>query len=243
EEITSVTSNRNINFELSELSSMNSVRELAKVLNSKNKRIDVLINNAGGVFGKRILTEEGFERTIALNYLSPFLLTNLVLPLLKSSDHTRIINIGSGAHTGGRTDFDFSYPWRYSSMKAYSTSKLMLTMFTYALARHLKGGRISSTLVQPGFVATNLGKNSGSSLLSTSFNLMKPFQITAKVAAKTPIYLASRGDFEEINGKCFSKMKTVKTSTISYDEKLQDDLWLKTVEALGLPSENSSPSA
>ena len=94
---------------------------------------------------------------------------------------------------------------------------------------------MSSILVEPGFVSTNLGRNSGSGILSASFRMMKPFQISAFEAAKTPIHLATFGTNEEVNGKCFSRLKEIKTSVISYDEKLQDDLWKMTSDALRLP--------
>ncbi|EQD34550.1 short-chain dehydrogenase/reductase SDR, partial [mine drainage metagenome] len=151
--------------------------------------------------------------------------------------NSRIINTGSSLHKSGRPEFDFKHPWKYSAMKAYSTSKLMITMFSYSLAERFSGTGISVSVVEPGFVATNLGRNSGSGLLSASFRLMRPFQISANEAAKTPVYLASSADSLEINGKCFSRMKPVQTSQISHDKKKQDELWLQTSEALGLPND------
>ncbi|MGC8506244.1 MAG: hypothetical protein ACP5NK_06015 [Thermoplasmata archaeon] len=120
-------------------------------------------------------------------------------------------------------------------MKAYSTSKLMLTMFSYFLARRIRGMNTASVLVEPGFVSTNLGRNSGSGILSASFRIMKPFQISAFEAAKTPVHLATFATNEEVNGKCFSRLKEIRTSEISYNEKLQDDLWSRTSDTLQLP--------
>jgi NAD(P)-dependent dehydrogenase (short-subunit alcohol dehydrogenase family) len=111
----------------------------------------------------------------------------------------------------------------------------MITMFSYSLARKLKETNISSILVQPGFVSTNLGKNSGSSILSGSFSIMRPFQISAREAAKTPVYLAAHATGKEFNGKCFSRLKEIKTSGVSYDVDLQEKLWIMTSNALGLP--------
>jgi NAD(P)-dependent dehydrogenase (short-subunit alcohol dehydrogenase family) len=124
-EITSATSNREITCEVADLSSMDSVRKLAGNIATDKGRIDVLINNAGGIFSKYILTGDGFESTISLDYLSPVLLTRFLLPALKLSHDAKIINIGSSVHKGGKPEFDFKYPWRYGAMKAYSTSKLM----------------------------------------------------------------------------------------------------------------------
>ena len=237
DEIISKTSNKNTRYELADLSLMDSVRKLAENIISNNSRIDVLVNNAGGVFSRYALTKDGFESTTALNYLSPVLLTRLLFPSLKSSGSARIINIGSSVHKSGRSDLDFRYPWKYRPMKAYSTSKLMITMFSYSLARRIGGMHMSSILVEPGFVSTNLGRNSGSGILSASFRMMKPFQISAFEAAKTPIHLATFGTNEEVNGKCFSRLKEIQTSVISHDEKLQNDLWEMTSNALQLPLE------
>ncbi|MGC8516064.1 MAG: SDR family NAD(P)-dependent oxidoreductase [Thermoplasmata archaeon] len=185
------------------------------------------------------MTEDGFESTIALNYLSPFLLTSLLLPNMRKSGSARIINVGSSVHKSGRSEFDFKFLGRYRAMKAYATSKLMITMFTYSLAKRLKGTGISSILVEPGFVSTNLGRNSGSSLLSASFRVMRPFQISAYEASKTPVFLSTYGTNEDVNGKCFSRLKPIGTSTISYDQRLQENLWSKTSSALGLSADLS----
>jgi retinol dehydrogenase-12 len=236
-EIVSKTSNGNIGYEVADLSLMDSVRKLAENLIRNNDHIDLLINNAGSIFSRYVLTKDGFEGTTALNYLSPVLLTRLLFPYLKASGSARIINIGSSVHKSGRTEFDFRYPWKYSAMKAYATSKLMLSMFSYSIARGIGRITMSSILVEPGFVSTNLGKNSGSGILSASFGMLKPFQISASKAAKTPIHLATFGKNEEVNGKCFSRLKEIQTSRISHDEKFQDDLWKMTSNALKLTME------
>lgn len=238
-EIISSTNNENINFQLADLSSLDSVRKLADNFAANNNQIDILINDAGGIFSRYALTEDGFESTIALNYLSPFLLTRLLLPNIEKSGSARIINVGSSLHKSGRSEFDFKFAGRYRAMKAYATSKLMVTMFTYSFARKLQGTGISSILVEPGFVATNLGRNSGSSLLSASFRIMRPFQISAYEASKTPIFLSTHRTNEELNGKCFSRLKPIQTSMISYDQKLQENLWSMTSNALGLSADLS----
>ena len=236
-EIISATSNRDVSYEIADLSSMDALRILAEKITSSTGHIDVLINNAGGVFNRYIVTKDGFESTIALNYLSPVLFTRLLFPILKLSGGARIINIGSSVHKNGRTEFDFQFEQKYGAMKAYSTSKLMITLFTYALARRLRKTNISSILVQPGFVSTNLGRNSRSRILSASFSIMKFFQISAYEASKTPINLATYGTNKELNGKCFSRLKPIKTSPVSYNEELQEKLWQLTADTLGLSPE------
>ncbi|MCL5439750.1 MAG: SDR family oxidoreductase [Candidatus Thermoplasmatota archaeon] len=238
-EIISSTNNKNIRYLLADLSSMYAVRRLADSIVASNSPIDILINDAGGIFSRYALTEDGFESTIALNYLSPFLLTRLLLSNIRKSGSAKIINVGSSVHKSGRSGFDFKFPGKYRAMKAYATSKLMITMFTYSLARRLKGTGNSSILVEPGFVSTNLGRNSGSSLLSASFRVMKPFQISAHEAAKTLVYLSTYETSEDLNGNCYSRLKPIQTSSISYDEKLQENLWSMTSSALGLPTDIS----
>ena len=117
-EIISATSNRDISYEIADLSSMDAVRVLAEKIASGTSRIDVLINNAGGVFSRYRVTKDGFESTIALNYLSPVLLTRLLFPILKLSEGAKIINIGSSVHKSGRTELDFQFKQKYGAMKA-----------------------------------------------------------------------------------------------------------------------------
>lgn len=143
--------------------------------------------------------------------------------------------MGSGDHAHGKIDLeDLQSARQYSSRSAYSDAKLMITMFTYELARRLAGTGVTANLVQPGFVATNLGRNSGSALLSASFRMMRPFQTSAGEAAETPVYLASSEDLDGVTGKCFSRLKEVRTSPLSYDEALQRRLWEETSRLLGL---------
>jgi len=237
DEIVSLTGNRDVDLAIVDLSSMGQIREFAKGLTSRYTRLDVLINNAGGVFSEYQTTPEGFERTIALNYFAPFLLTHETLPSMVACGRARIINTGSGEHSQGKVNLDFKPSKRYSSRQSYATSKLMITMFTYELARRLVGTAITANVVQPGFVATNLGRNSGSSLLSVSFRMMRPFQISAKKASETFVYLASSDEVSSATGRCYSKLREVKTSRTSYDEAMQRRLWDATSNLLSLPSE------
>jgi NAD(P)-dependent dehydrogenase (short-subunit alcohol dehydrogenase family) len=236
EEIISKTQNKEIRLEVCDLLSMSATRELVRRLVKSYARLDVLVNNAGGVFSKRQTTAEGFERTLALNYLAPVLIARGSAPLLASSAPSRVIDIGSREHSRGRIDFgDLQMAKRYSSRRAYSNAKLMLTMFTYEFARRLGATEVTANLVQPGFVATNLGKNSGSRLQSVMFGMMRPSQISARKAAETPVYLSSSSDVKGVTGKCYSKQKEVKTSQASYDEEMQKRLWEVTSELLSMP--------
>ena len=238
EELVQKSGNSSVELILCDLSSMESIRRFAEEFIAKHDRLDVLINNAGAVFYKRQVTVDGFEQTLAVDYLGPVLLTSKLLPLLRKSAPSRIINISSGLYKSGKIDFDdLQSLKKYNGMKVYSNAKLMLLMFTYELAKRLQGTRITANAVLPGFVATNLGKNSGSRRQALMFKMVRPFQISAKKAAETPIYLTSSKEVEEVNGKCFSRLKEITTCQTSYDEEMQKRLWNETTKTLKLETE------
>ncbi len=222
-----------------DISSMESIKQFANEFRHKYDRLDVLINNAGTFVGKRQITIDGFERTLAVNYLAPFLLTHELLPLLKSSVPSRVINLGSGLHGRGKIDFDdLQSEKEYGAAKTYAKSKLMLVMYTYELAKRLESIGVTVNIVEPGFVATNLGKNSGSRLLSLVFSMTRPFQISAKKGADPIVYLASSDQVKDLTGKCFLKLREKTTAKISYDREMQKLLWDATFELLGLSQKN-----
>ena len=242
-EIMRQTGNNSVDLMMCDLSSMNSIQHFVKEFKRKYDRLDVLVNNAGALFNKREVTPEGFERTFAVNYLGPFLLVHELIDLLKKSAPSRIINVSSGLAKNGRVDLDDLQSEKnyvgtkpYSSRRApvYSNTKLMLMMFTYELARRLKGSGVTANVLMPGFVATNLGKNSGNLSSSIMFKMVRPMQINARKGAETSIYLASSDEVKDVSGKCFAKKKEVLTCSASYDEDLQKKLWSKTESILCL---------
>jgi len=234
-DIINKTGNRDTILTMCDLSSIDSVKKFAKEFADNYDRLNVLINNAGAVFRKRQTTVDGFERTLAVNYVGPFLLTYELLPLLKSSAPSRIINLSSGLYKSGKIDFDnLQSEKNYNGMTVYSNVKLMVMMYTYDLARRLEGTDVIANIALPGFAATNLGRNSGSLLYSLEYLIVRPFQISAKKGAETSIYLASSDEIEGVTGKCFSKMRETTTSQLSYDQQIQKQLWDKTIELLKL---------
>jgi len=233
--IVTETGNESVDMMLCDLSSMSTIREFAEEFKSKYDRLDVLINNAGAVFNKREVTPEGFERTLAVNYLAPFLLTHELLPLLKNSSPSRVINLSSGLASRAEFDLDdLQSESGYKSRKVYSKAKILVEMFTYELARRLEDTGVSVNAVLPGFVATNLGRSSGGLSSRIMFGMMKPFQLSPKEGAETSIYVASSPEVDGLTGKCFRKCEVTTTSEISYDVEKQKQLWEKTVEILGL---------
>jgi NAD(P)-dependent dehydrogenase (short-subunit alcohol dehydrogenase family) len=237
DEIIAQTGNHSGSLMLCDMSSMASIRSFAKEFKKRYNRLDVLVNNAGGQFSKREVTSEGFERTFMVDYLAPFLLTYELLDLLKASSPSRIINVSSGLAKNGKINFDdLQSTKNYKGMQVYSNSKLMLMMFNYELSRQLEGTGVTANALMPGFVATNLGKNSGSLRSSILFKLVRPMQINAKKGAETSVYLASSDEVRDVSGKCFAKKKEVVTCLASYDESIQKRLWDETVVLLGLSS-------
>jgi retinol dehydrogenase 14 len=213
---------------------MNDVRWLAQEFTAKHTRLEVLLNNAGGVYDTRQTTIDGFEYTFAFNHLAYFLLTNLLLDTLKASAPSRIVNVSSGAQANGKIDFDdLMGEKRYSSFAAYSASKLANVMFTYALARRLSGTGVTVNALHPGLVGTNFGSNAKSLLWRGVASLAKAFAMPPERGAETIIYLASSSDVEGVSGKYFDK-KAVASSAASHDEAVQERLWAASAKLVGL---------
>lgn len=234
-EIVEKSGNRCVDLMICDLSSIESIRNFVAKFRNEYNRLDVLVNNAGAVFNNRQVTTDGFEQTFAVNYLAPFLLTHELLPLMKESAPSRVINISSGLHRSAKIDLsDLQSELSYNAMKVYGSAKLMVVMQTYEMARYLKDTGVSVNVVLPGFVATNLGRNTGSRMSKIMFGMMKPFQLSPKEGAETSVYVASSPDIEGVTGKCFEKKAETETSEISYDVQLQKQLWNHTINLLGL---------
>ncbi len=232
-EIVDKTGNKSIDVMLCDLSSMDSIVHFAESFRRKYNRLDVLLNNAGAVLNKREITAEGFERNLAVNYLGSFLLTHKLLDVLRVSAPSRIINVSSGLHGSDRVDLtDLQSERNYKGMRAYGNAKLMLIMFTYELAKRLEGTGVTVNALMPGFVATNLGKNSGSLRSSLLFRMVRPMQSSAKKGAETSIYLASSPDVANTTGRIFRKKREVSSSPSSYDVKLREQFLDRTEEML-----------
>jgi len=234
EEIKQATGASSVYLMHCDVSDVASVDRFTKAFKERFMCLNVLINNAGAAFSKRQETEAGFEKTIATNYLGVFRLTNNLLAMLRETVPSRIINISSGMHKTGKIDFDdIMMEKKYASMKQYANSKLIVTTFTYALARRLVGTDVTANVVEPGFVATNLGRNMGSLRDRIAFTIVRPIQISAEKGAETSIWAATASEIEGISGKTFAKRKETESAEITYDEEIQDRLWDWTLKTLG----------
>jgi len=155
-EIINATNNQNVTFFKANLSSMDQVRQLAKEIQTQFDHIDILLNNAGAYFSDFGKTEEGLENTFALNHLSYFLFTDLLLDTIKATPKSRIVNVASDAHLNTNMSFDNLQGQNgYKGWPAYCKSKLCNVMFTYELARRLEGSDTTANCLHPGFVNTN----------------------------------------------------------------------------------------
>ncbi len=224
-ELQSSTGNQAIEALRADLSAMSEVRRLADEVKARCPRLDVLLNNAGAYFDKRLTSADGYEMTFALNHLSYFYLTNLLLDLLKASAPARIVNVSSDAHRFARLNLINPHkPPVYSGFRIYGESKLANVVFTYELARRLEGTGVTVNAMHPGFVRTGFGKNNAG-LISKLFGALQRFALTPEQGADTLIYLASSPEVEGVSGKYFTKRKAVPTSRASYDQTTWEALW------------------
>jgi NAD(P)-dependent dehydrogenase (short-subunit alcohol dehydrogenase family) len=225
-EIARATGNDDLELLTCDLSLMSNVRRFASEFLSTHDALHVLVNNAGSVFQGYAETADGFEKTMAINYFSPFLLTNLLLPLLKANSPSRVVNVASGAHFGGKLDLE-SINGRGASgnfgLQSYGRSKLALVLFTYELARRLEGTGVTSNCLHPGAVRTNIWGHSGPA--TPVVRIVSLFMRSPEKGAETAVYLASSPDVASVSGKYFYDRTQKPSSELSYDQNLARGLW------------------
>jgi retinol dehydrogenase 14 len=235
-EITKKTG-RPVELFIADYSSLESVRNLAAEFGRKHDRLQVLVNNAGIARVARSVTVDGSEATWQVNYLAHFLLTNLLLGSLKNGAPSRIVNVSSVAHYGGKIGFDdIQMEKGYGVMKAYSQSKLALVLFTYELSRRLEGTGVTANCLHPGAIATNIW---GNAMGPFSFlgKITRLFMPSPEKGAETPVFLASSPEVEGVTGKYFEDKKEKRSSSESYDEALAAKLWDLSAKTVGLNME------
>lgn len=216
-----------------DLSSLTSVRQLAAQVRQKHDRLEVLVNNAGSMFGEGMLTADGFERTWALNHLAYFLLTLELLELLKASAPARIVNVASEMHRGGGLDFEnLQGEKRYACIPAYRQSKLANVLFTKALPRRLIGTGVTANALHPGAVATGMGRDMVG-LMKLANRLCQLFFLSPRKGAATSVYLASSAGVEKVTGKYFVKCRETIPAQLATDVDLQERLWRVSLEQTG----------
>ncbi len=233
-EIYAETGNRQIFPFVADLSSLGEVRRLAREILTRFYRLDVLVNNAGALFMRRQNSPDGFEMTLALNHLAPFLLTHLLMPALNASPSARIINVSAEAHRGTHIDLDnLQNDHGYSGWRAYSQTKLANIYFTYGLAAYVDGANITANCLHPGFVATNFGRSNGG-IFDPVFRIAQIAAISPKVSAQAITHLAAAPDLEGVTARYFNLTQETRSSEISYDMNIARHLWNASLELAGL---------
>lgn len=229
--IQSETGSPAVEFIAADLSSQSQIRLLAEEVRRRTGRLDVLVNNAGGYFAQCQQSVDGFEMTWALNHLSYFLLTCLLLDLLKAAAPARVVNVSSNSHLGGRIDFDSLQGCRrYFGYRAYAQSKLANILFTYELARRLEGTGVTANALHPGFVATRFAKNNGRLYALGMGVIHRLFALSPEEGARTSVFLASSSEVEGVSGKYFVKEKAIRSAPLSYNRELAARLWQVSAE-------------
>ena len=225
---------------LADFASLTAVRALAAEVLARYDRLDVLVNNAGAYYLRRQESADGYEMTFAVNHLAPFLLTNLLLPLLHENWQGRVVTVASDAHEGATIGFeDLQFEQSYASFGAYGRSKLANILFTYELARRLQGTAVTANALHPGFVSTGMGTNNVPGWLGGLFR-----RLTGLIArdvgegAETVVYLASAPEVTGVSGKYFVDKTAVPSSPASYVEADQRRLWELSAEMTGLANAN-----
>jgi retinol dehydrogenase 12 len=213
-----------------DLSLLSEMKRVAGVIADAEPHIDVLINNAGAMFNRREETEDGFERTFALNHLGYFVLTNLLKARLTAAAPSRIVNVASEAHRGATLDFsDLQIRNNYLGFKAYGRSKLANILFTRELARKLKGTCVTANCLHPGFVATRFGDNNGG-VFRVGIDIAKRLAArSVEKGAETVVYLASSPEAADVTGEYYFDCKPKTPSATASNDNDARRLWDESV--------------
>jgi len=222
---------------LCDFSSQAQVRRLAEEFLARYDKLHVLVNNAGTVFTNRTVTADGIESTFAVNYLGPFLLTNLLLDVLKASAPARVIIVSSSGHYRGTMDFsDLGFEHGYQIMRAYSRSKLAAVLFTRELAKRLEGTGVTVNALHPGAVATSIWDRAPA-YTRPLFSLAKRLlMISPEAGAGTIVYLATSPEVEGKTGLYFEKNRPKFPSRLAQDDTVAQRLWDESARLVKLPA-------
>ncbi len=238
DEIAAKTASNNLHVMQLDLACLGSVRAFAAAFTAKFKRLDVLVENAGVMTRKRELTADGIEMNFGVNHVGHFLLTELLLPLLKTSAPSRIVVVSSNMHASGRIDFDdlaMEKTWSGS----YPRSKLANMLFVRALSKRLDGTRVGVNGLHPGVIATELARDYPAPIRL----IAKWFFKSPEQGARTSLYLATAPEAAGISGRYFADAKEKKPGKSALDEALAERLWAETELLVASAALRASPAA
>lgn len=226
--------NWEVRTQVCDFSLLDEVRALAERLTEEHERIDVLMNNAGAVYGERVLTGDGHELTWQVNHLAPFLLTNLLKDTLNASPTARVVNVASGAHRWGRIPWDdFTYSSGWQGFKVYCDTKLANILFTRELARRWENSYIKANACHPGAVASNFGQSTDN-WFATANTVLAPLLRDVEEGARTQVWLASSREANGLNGKYLKDCAVVKPRRRARSDKDAARLWEESARMVGL---------
>lgn len=242
-EVRQGTGNQKVHLLMLDLASPRSIGEAARQVNERFDALHVLINNAGVLLSQRRETPEGMEMTLAVNHLGPFLLTHLLLDRIRSSAPARIINVSSEAHRkawGGIKFDDLHSRRRYMPFTVYARTKLANILFTRELARRLEGARVTVNAVHPGLVHSGLGADGDTSgLFRLGMHLIRPFMISPRKGARTPVYMATSPAVEGVTGRYFMRCKEARPTRAARDDEAAYRLWTISERITGVQADPS----
>ena len=217
-----------------DLSRLSEMKRVSTLIAEREQRIDVLINNAGALFTKRELTEDGLERTFATNHMAYFVVTNQLSHRLRATRDARVVCTASDAHKGAKLDFgDLQSERGFSAFAMYGRSKLMNILFTRELARRLASTGVTANCLHPGFVATRFG-DAGSGLMAQVIRVAKKFALTPQEGAQTIIYLASSPEVAAVSGQYFYKSKPAVPTQAAQNDADARRLWEVSAKLSGV---------
>lgn len=234
-DIIAASNNASVDLMIADVTNPASVSAFAVDFKSKYSRLDVLLNNAGGIFHERHTTPEGWEYTFALNHLGYFLVTHYLLESLRNAPKARIVNVSSEAHRFVMkvpTEKDWQAE-RYHMWHVYGLSKLANIYFTKSLAKRLESEHITVNCLHPGVVRTNFGMVDGG-VISSVGKYLQFMMITPEKGAETSVYLASSPEVEKVTGQYFSKCRQRRPSPLARNEAAAEKLWQDTLRFTGI---------
>jgi NAD(P)-dependent dehydrogenase (short-subunit alcohol dehydrogenase family) len=235
-EIAKASGSNTLDLLIADLSSQQAIRELAREFQQRYSALHILVNNAGDHIQQRQLSVDGIEMNLAVNHLSAFLLTNLLLDTIQDSTPARIINVASNSMTKTIHLDDLQSEKSFVPFEVYGQAKLAMVLCTYALARKLAGTGVTVNALHPGITATNIVDHVAPPTARPFLGIIKLFLQSPEKGAQTPLFLATSPEVEGVTGQYFVRGKQGRSVPISYDEQLQDRVWNISAKLVGLDS-------
>lgn len=242
-EIVRLTGSGTVDLLIADLASQESIRRLAREVQERYPRLQILVNNAGAHVQERRLSVDGVELNLAINHLGSFLLTNLLLDTLRANAPARIVNVASASMTRTLDLNDLQSERAFAPFAAYGQAKLAMVLFTYALARRLAGTEVAVNALHPGITATTIVDDVAPPLARPFLGLIKRFLLSPEEGARTALFLATSPVVDGVSGKYFIREKEHRSVPISYDEALQERMWAISTTLTGLGDINGAPIA